>query len=67
MVLMRAGSIKSARTESQLKGNGRQTDADDGATRENGPVLPPFSRHEAPVGLDLQIVDHQSNDVIEIH
>ena len=67
MVLMLAGTIKSARTESQLKGNGRQTDAEDGATREDSPVLPPFSRHEEPALLDLLIVDHQSNDVIEIH
>ena len=67
MVFMLAGMIKSARTESQLNGKGRQTDAEDGATRENSPVLPPFSRHEEPAGLDLVIVDHQSNDVIEIH
>ena len=67
MAFVLAGTIKSARTESQPKGKRRQTDTEDGTTREDSPVLPPFSRHEELAGLDLLIVDHQSNDVIEIY
>ncbi len=67
MALVPAGMVKSTRTKSQPEGQGRQIDAEDGAAHEDGPVLPPFAGHEAVTGLASLIVDHQSNDVIEIH